>query len=253
MTAEGSRPLELLGRVAEAAGERGVAVNALGGVGVSLRAGPLPAGLQREHGDLDVVIRRAERHGAEEALAAAGLVPDEMFNRRNGHQRQIWWTADGEQHVDVFLGQFRMCHELDLDARVDAGHRALPASDLLLTKLQIVEINAKDVRDAAALLSRVEIGDEDEPGAISLRRLSDVLGADWGFYTTFADNLERLPAEVADIAPDAAPAVSESAGTIAAAIEGAPKSRGWRMRARVGRRKRWYALPDESLDEPRPA
>jgi hypothetical protein len=28
-----------------------------------------------------------------------------------------------------------------------------------------------------------------------------------------------------------------------------PKTRGWRVRARVGRRVRWYELPDESLPE----
>jgi len=29
------------------------------------------------------------------------------------------------------------------------------------------------------------------------------------------------------------------------AIEQAPKSRGWRMRARIGERKRWYEEPEE--------
>ena len=28
-------------------------------------------------------------------------------------------------------------------------------------------------------------------------------------------------------------------------IEAEPKSRGWRMRAKIGERKRWYELPEE--------
>lgn len=28
-----------------------------------------------------------------------------------------------------------------------------------------------------------------------------------------------------------------------------PKSVGWRLRDRIGRRKRWYRQPDESIDE----
>ena len=28
-------------------------------------------------------------------------------------------------------------------------------------------------------------------------------------------------------------------------IEQAPKSRGWKLRARVGERKRWYELPED--------
>jgi hypothetical protein len=28
-------------------------------------------------------------------------------------------------------------------------------------------------------------------------------------------------------------------------VEAEPKSRGWRLRAKVGERKRWYELPEE--------
>jgi hypothetical protein len=114
-----------------AAGRRHeAAVNALGGGGVGLRASPMPEGLQREYGDLDVVVRRAERRQAEAALAEVGLVPDEMFNRMRGHRRQVWWTADGADHVDVFLGRFEMCHHIELESRLDAGHAALPDEPL---------------------------------------------------------------------------------------------------------------------------
>jgi hypothetical protein len=172
-----------------------------------------------------------------------------MFNRRVGHRRQMWWTGDGVDHVDVFLGRFEMCHDIDLERRVDESHQALGATDLLLTKLQVVELNAKDVRDAGALLRCLEISEDDEPGTISVRRLGEVLGGDWGFYTTFGDNLERIPDELVELAPDEVPAVRECAGRIAEALVATPKTRGWRMRAKVGRRKRWYTLPDESIDD----
>lgn len=251
MGAGSSRPLELLYELHAAAAERGAPVNALGGVGVSLRAGPLPQELQRPHGDLDIVIRRSDRRAVEASLATIGLIPDELFNRQVGHKRQIWWTADGVDHVDVFLGLFEMCHAIDLDGRVDDGHQALGASDLLLTKLQVVELNAKDVRDAAALLGCIEVSDDDDddPGTISVGRLGEVLGGDWGFYTTFADNLERIAVELAAYAPAQVPTVRQNAERIAAAVEAVPKTRGWRMRAKVGRHKRWYTLPDESIDD----
>jgi hypothetical protein len=253
MDAPSSRPVQLLRDVHAAARERGAAVNALGGVGVSLRTGPLPQSLQRDHGDLDIAIRRSDRRPVEESLEALGLVPDEMFNRRLGHRRQIWWTADGADHVDVFLGRFEMCHDLELDGRVDESHAALPATDLLLTKLQVVELNAKDARDAGALLRSIDVSDEDSPGVISMTRLGEVLGSDWGFYTTFGDNLERIPGELDELAPDDVPTVRERAERIAAGLEAVPKTRGWRVRAKIGRRKRWYTLPDESIDgETRP-
>jgi hypothetical protein len=242
-------PVALLDRITGPAGEHGVAVNALGGVGVALRAGPLPPALQRAHGDLDIVVRRGERRGVEAALADAGLVPDELFNRMNGHRRQVWWTPEGDEHVDVFLGRFEMCHALDLEDRVDGTHRALPATDLLLTKLQVVELNAKDVRDAGALLRCLDLAADDDPGVLSARRLEDVLGADWGFFTTVQDNLARLPDDLAALAGDEVAAVRAAAERLSAVLEASPKTRGWRMRARIGRRKRWYTLPDESLDD----
>jgi hypothetical protein len=31
-------------------------------------------------------------------------------------------------------------------------------------------------------------------------------------------------------------------------IEAEPKSRGWKLRARIGERKRWYELPEEARE-----
>ena len=56
-------------------------------------------------------------------------------------------TANGRQ-LDVFVGTFHMCHELDLGKRLAEHPSALDAADLLLTKLQIAEINRKDIVDA---------------------------------------------------------------------------------------------------------
>ena len=114
----------------------------------------------------------------------------------------------------MFLGEFAMCHRLDLDARLDVEHTALPAADLLLMKLQVVHLNLKDVQDLAALLTTHELGDGDGEGVIDRGRLRDVLGADWGFYTTAGDNLERLGDLVAGHAPAAEPRVREQSAAL---------------------------------------
>ena len=132
-----------------------------------------------------------------EALEQAGLQAEPEFNALQGARRQIWWTADRTTHVDVFLGEFTMCHSLDLDQRLPADHPALAAADLLLMKLQVVELNHKDVTDAAALLTTHRLGDDDAAGSINRQRIVEVLAGDWGFYTTATDNLERLPELVA--------------------------------------------------------
>lgn len=203
--------------------------------------------LRRSSEDLDLAAPRRARHEVEEALTAAGLVAEREFNALQGNRRQIWWTADGTAHVDVFLGEFAMCHRLDLDARLDVEHAALPAADLLLMKLQVVHLNLKDVQDLAALLTTHELGEGDDAGVIDRGRLHDVLGADWGFHTTASDNLDRLGDLVAQHAREAEDRVRAQAAALQEELQAAPKTRSFRMRAKVGRRRRWYELPEESL------
>jgi hypothetical protein len=49
--------------------------------------------------------------------------------------------------------------------------------------------------------------------------------------------------------PDRA-AVEERAEEVLRRIEAEPKTRGWRLRAKVGERKRWYELPEEVAGGP---
>ena len=243
----GSNALELCEAVIARTDDAGVRVRALGGLGVHLRVPERPEPFRREYGDADVVCRSSDRTEVERELEAIGMLPEREFNALNGRRRQIWWSADQSAHLDLFLDEFAMCHSLDLEGRLPADHRALPAADLLLTKLQVVELNKKDVQDIATLLISHELGDGDGEGAINVDRLRDVLGSDWGFFTTVTDNLNRLPTLVADLSPDHCADVAERAAAIVREVENAPKGRRFQLRARVGRRKRWYEIPDESL------
>ena len=225
----------------------GVPVRALGGVGVTLRAPDAPAALRRASEDLDLAAPRRARREIEKAFGAAGLEAEREFNALQGSRRQIWWTPDRSTHVDVFLGEFAMCHRLDLDHRLAVDHAAMPAADLLLMKLQVVHLNLKDVQDLAALLTTHEVGEGDDQGVIDRGRIHDVLGADWGFHTTAGDNLERLGDLVAEHAPEAEARVHSQSAALREELDAAPKTRGFRIRAKVGRRRRWYELPEESL------
>jgi hypothetical protein len=239
--------LALAGELIRLAEERGTRLRALGGLGIALRAPDAHPALQREFADIDVAAARKGRADVAAALERAGLEAEREFNALQGARRQIWWTPDRSTHVDVFLGEFAMCHSLDLDQRLPAEHSALAAADLLLMKLQVVELNHKDVTDTAALLTTHRLGESDAAGSINRRRIVEVLTTDWGFYTTATDNLERLPELVSALDPELARPVAEAAAEIRAEVDAAPKSRAFKLRARVGRRKRWYEVPDESI------
>jgi hypothetical protein len=247
MAAESPPREQLIAYARRLIDEAEVPLRAMGGVGVALRAPDADPALHRTYGDIDLAAPRRARRAVEDAMTAAGLQPEREFNALNGGRRQIWWTADGSLHVDVFLGEFAMCHRLDLDPGLVTPGPALRGAELLLTKLQVVERNLKDAQDAAALLTTHALAEDDGERRISLRRLREVLADDWGFYTTATDNLARIPEIIGAHAPAVAPGLAERCRALAADLEAAPKGRAFRLRAKVGRRRRWYDVPEETL------
>ena len=209
---------------------------------------PTPPELQRSYGDIDIVIGRKEGRQAKAALLELGYVPNDSFNALHGDRRLLFYDKVNGRQLDVFVGVFSMCHTLDLSGRLTLLPDTLCVADLMLTKLQIVEINAKDLVDAAQLLRNHELGRADQPGLdhVSLDRLCAVTSTDWGWYTTMSDNLAKLVTFAQDaLAGPGRSAVAGRAQAIQQAIDQAGKSLRWKARARLGRRSPWYELPEE--------
>jgi hypothetical protein len=212
----------------------------IGGMAIRLLLGPaLPAPLEREVRDLDLVVARRDARALEALLAARGWAPHEAFNALNGARRMLFLDPESEAQVDVFVDAFEMCHALPLSEQLDAPGPALPATELVMTKLQIVRLNAKDRGDLYALLGA---GPPLEP-----ERVAALTARDWGLHHTFELNLARLREQLgeAGLPADVATGVDAAIATLAEAMEAAPKSRGWRMRAKIGERKQWYQEPEE--------
>jgi hypothetical protein len=227
----------------------GVQVRLLGGIAIWLRSpDAVRTALGREYGDIDLVTVRKQSKALRSLLESLGFVPDKMFNATQGDRRLYFHAADGAYHLDIFIDRFVMSHELELGRRLETEPVVLPAAELLLTKLQIAELNRKDAADAAMLLLGHELTDHDGPGLLNVAYVADVCGQDWGFYTTLHDNLAKTQALLHDILPngDQRRVVADRAGRLLVALEAAPKTRGWRRRAKIGRRMRWYELPDEA-------
>jgi hypothetical protein len=138
--------------------------------------------------------------------------------------------------LDVFVDTFEMCHVIDLRERLSLDRRTLTVSDLVLTKLQIVELNAKDAQDVRALLAEHQLG-EGHGDHVDVAYLSSLVAGDWPLWRTLTGTLRELAT--------LEPVVAGPAGELIAAFEDVPKSRGWRIRARLGEHRRWYELPDE--------
>jgi len=223
--------------------ERGLRVRLLGGIAIRLLLGDrFDAAFERPYRDVDVLCGRKDGRGVEALLSARGWEPAAEFNALNGSRRLLFHDPGSEAQVDVFVGEFSMCHALPLADSLDRPGPSLPATDLVMTKLQIVELNAKDRSDLYALLAGCEVGDGD-PAAIEPARMASLTSKDWGLHHTFELNLAKLREGVA--AGEGPAAAAGPIDALAAAMEAEPKSRGWKMRARIGERKRWYELPEE--------
>jgi hypothetical protein len=233
-------------RLGDAVVAAGIPLRLMGGLAVwvsspSVRSGPFA----RPYRDMDFAGEKKAASRIKQFLADEGYVPEKLFNALHGAQRLNFGAPDGRWTVDVVLDELSMSHRLDLRGRTAGPGPTIDIADLLLTKLQIWEINRKDLGDALCVLADHPV-DEHDAGAIDLRRLRAVLGADWGFCHT----VERNLALVVDLwrsepIDGAAYPVDLQVARLIDEIERAPKSARWRARARVGERMRWYETPEE--------
>jgi hypothetical protein len=144
-----------------------------------------------------------------------------------------------------------MSHTLVFAERIERMSHTLDPTDLLLSKLQIFELNEKDAQDVLYLVSAFEVRDGDDPNSIGLQRFCSVLAEDWGWWRTVTLNLDRIrelaTGDGAGLVPErrAFDAAAQLERLRAAADE-TPKTLRWKLRSKVGERKRWYELPEET-------
>jgi hypothetical protein len=187
-------------------------VRVLGGVAIAMQCPTAqePA-LARRYEDLDLVTTARSAYTVGELLQELGFAPEEQFNQLHGRSRLLFESATC--HLDVLVDKLVMCHTLDLAKRINVTSGTVPLADLLLSKLQIVNLNDKDVRDIVAVLSDHELVRE-RLGALGLA----------------PDQLDRVAARL-----DALRELGEAC----------QKSMRWRARARMGERVPWYNDPEE--------
>ncbi|MBW3592628.1 MAG: hypothetical protein KY396_02945, partial [Actinobacteria bacterium] len=135
--------------------------------------------------------------------------------------------------------------------RLELERVTVPLAELLLTKLQIAELNEKDVRDTLALLHSHEIAERDG-NVVNAARVAELCAGDWGLWRTITGNLAATRERIGNygLADDDQELLRTRIDALLERIEREPKSRGWKLRAKIGERKRWYELPEEVAGGP---
>jgi hypothetical protein len=270
-------PLPEAVALARGAADAGLGLKLLGGLAIRVLCPAFPPRL-RPGQDMDFACLSKGRKNVVAYLERSGCEPDRRFNNLNG-DRQMYFNAPSGRPIDVMVDRLTMCHTLDFRPSFGRLPLTVDAVDVLLSKLQIVELNEKDARDLLHLLGGVRVagtggvpaggasggvtaggasggvtagGKGDTAGgeaAIDSDRFGKLLGADWGWWRTVTGNLTKLPALAAEhpelVPPDPPYDPIAQSQELLRLAEAAPKGVKWKLRANVGDRVRWYELPEE--------
>lgn len=233
-------------RIIEVTDENKIPIRLLGGMAIYIcspcaKAEPY----LRVINDLDFVVPKKKAYALEKLLEKNGYQGDHEFNSIHGEYRLLFHSDLVE--LDIFVGEFAQCHRMKLEKYIPTTKTTIPLANLLLTKLQIIEINQKDIVDILALLHDHEVIDEgDSNEIISMDEMNAILSDDWGWYTTCMDNLAKIQQFVQEfiISPDQN-LLLQKIVFIQSQAQCAKKSLKWTLRSKVGRKVQWYELPEE--------
>jgi hypothetical protein len=237
-------------RILDEAKERGIILRLFGGVAVKYHCpSATHRSLQRSYPDLDFFGKGKQGREIRKLFTDLGYEPNQRFNALHGATRLIFEDAKNQRVVDIFLDVFRMCHTFHLGDRLALDDYTIPISDLLLTKLQVVEINEKDIRDLIAILKDHDVLegiDSRDKEVIDAGYISSLCADDWGLCKTISLTLKKLLTFLSkyELEPETKQILETRTNKLLHSIEMVPKSFKWKLRDKIGERKRWYDLPE---------
>lgn len=243
-----SKSIEVITKAAE----HHIPLRLLGGLSIAYLApnGRSIEAFHRESNDIDLFSLSSYAKKLNEFLEESGFEPDHRFNAIYGFKRGQYYYKGAK--VDLLLDEFNMSHRIILKDRYGMSDITLPPSDILLTKLQVAELNEKDIKDILALVHDLKMGNADTHSSIDSGYIADILSTDWGFYRTAMTNLEKASRYLESLSIDRSlkERISNELEYLKNAVELRPKSLNWKLRAKIGDKVRWYELPEESIAKP---
>ena len=235
--------------IIDAAEKKGATLRLMGGVAVRMHTRnnlALYERLDRVPGDLDFMGLSKQSRAVKESMESLGYGPNQQLNAFHGHKRQLWYSKTN--HVDILFDMFEMCHVLDLKGRLDHDRPTISLADLFLQKIQIVEINEKDIKDIYIMLIEHELSEKEQHDKINLEYVAKLLGEDWGFWYTTNMNLGKAKGMLDNypqLTREEKQFVSTKIDLISGKIADSPKSFKWKMRDRIGTKTKWYNTVEE--------
>ncbi|MFH1185623.1 MAG: hypothetical protein V1755_11400 [Chloroflexota bacterium] len=232
-------------RIVEEGQERGAALRLLGAVAFHLHC-PKYQSFQEKAGrpftDLDFAAYFKHNEQIRDLFASMNFWEDREVAVVYARQRLVFNDPNSTLHVDVFFDKLDFCHPIPWAGRLEVDTPTIPLAEMLLEKMQIVKLNAKDVIDTLMLL-REHALDEGDADTINVRRVARLCAQDWGLWRTFTMNLPRIM-ELSQgygwLGAEDRAVIGERIDQLLAILEKEPKSTSWIARSLVGDRVQWY-------------
>jgi hypothetical protein len=254
--------------IVEKAKQEGIVLRILGGLSIAIhcqehrefaqKLGRMGTGVIKgqEYSDIDYVSYRNQREKIKELFDKIGYAKRRATLSTAASERQIYYHPKGWFYVDVFFDKLLVAnHPIDFRGRLELDYPTITVTDMLLEKIQMWEaFSVKDLKDCLLLLKAHDIKEKSEKESIDTLYIAKILAQDWGFWYTATTNLKNLKKFIteidklgieADINPKQIEKkeredITEKIEAILERIEKEPKSFGWKMRAKIGTKKKWY-------------
>jgi hypothetical protein len=241
-----SDPIEEAERVIERADERGLTVRLIGGTAINRHSETArEEPFKRGYRDVDFVGRREEEEEMTDLMLDLGYEANERFNTMRRFRLEFFDPVN-DRKADYVIDRFDFCHAWGLRDRIDIDHPTVPIEDLLLSKLQIVEVSDRDVRDIVAMVTDhpIEPGSDDTE-VVDSAYVAGLCADDWGLWRTVTYSLDRVReyVESNDLPIDESEVLSRL-DALRSEIDDHPKSLRWKLRSIVGEHKQWYKRPE---------
>jgi hypothetical protein len=239
-----------LKRILEASDKAGILLRVIGSLAFQMHCpqhGYLQAAMGRAYTDIDFAGYRKQTREIQALMAGLGYIDNrEVFIASEG-ERSIFDKPEAGLHVDVFYEKLDFCHPIYWKDRLEVDSPTIPLTELLLEKMQIVQINEKDVIDTIMLLLEHPLGDVDKE-TINIKLAAELCSKEWGLWRTASMNLDKvkqLAQHYSQLDDNQKAHVTSQVDKILDRLSDEPKPLAWRIRDRVGDRVKWYKDVDE--------
>lgn len=236
--------------ILQASGDKGILMRVIGSLAFQMHCpqfGYLQQAMGRAYTDIDFAAYNSQAKQIQGLLAAMGYVENREVYIATEGERAIFDKPGTGLHIDIFYEKLDFCHTIYWKDRLEVDSPTIPLAELLLEKMQIVQINEKDVIDTIMLLLEHPLGDADAE-TINIKRTAALCANDWGLWRTTTMNLDKvkqLAQGYEQLTGDQKTKVTAQVDEILRRLESEPKPLAWRLRDRVGDRVKWYKDVDE--------